>query len=460
MAGNYDRTYPVGIFSLNQYITYKLMFNFLKQEIMKKLLLLAPIAVLALASCSNDEQIAQSPALNAQEVTFRPVVNGTTRTITTDANFTGFTVEASITNGGTYAFWKGVDATVPSAAPTAEGSVKNSLTLPVTKDPTSGKWELLDGARWYWSSKNAEASFIGYTEKGEVSVAEDVASQKDVLVAYNKGAASSFDNGVPMLFRHVLSQIVVKADNKDADIRQIKVAAVRFHNFGKTNTLTLPSSETTADNFKWYDATSATDGYKPWAGNPTTQSEKWTYYKNVVDNTAKYAGAGDAITLNASAQEITFKGAVLMLPQTNAAAASSDFVQTGTNTANPNANGKAYIDVLIQVQAIGTAANTTDTWKNAIYPTIASTETTLTNQLFAWVAVPVEFDWKPGYKYTYVLHFSENGIGKISPDTTGGDDDPDPGHEPGEDVVDNPVPLYFTVTIDEWNDAAKIEKDL
>ena len=84
------------------------MFNFLKQEIMKKLLLLAPIAALALASCSNDEQIAQSPALNAQEVTFRPAVNGTTRTITTDANFTQFIVKATITNSGDgYAFWKG-----------------------------------------------------------------------------------------------------------------------------------------------------------------------------------------------------------------------------------------------------------------------------------------------------------------------------------------------------------------
>ena len=44
----------------------------------------------------------------------------------------------------------------------------------------------------------------------------------------------------------------------------------------------------------------------------------------------------------------------------------------------------------------------------------------------------------------------------------GGNDDPDPGHEPGTDVVDNPVPLYFTVTIDEWQDASTSpeEKDL
>ena len=424
------------------------MFNFLKQEIMKKLLLLAPIAALALASCSNDEQIAQSPALNAQEVTFRPVVNGTTRTVTTDANFDKFHVVATITNDNTkYAFWEALESgDVPTAATVTNS--QTSLDMDVTKSATTGKWEVVGGKTWYWSSKNAEASFKAYNANGSITVPEAIANQKDVLVAYNEGVASSFDNGVPMLFRHVLSQIVIKADNADADIRQIQVGGVRIHNVGNTNTLTLPTSETTADKFKWYDATSAADGYKPWAANPSTQASKYTYYKGTAP--AANAVYNDTyITLNGSAQEITFGGAALLLPQTKAAADLTAASVTG-----------AYIDVLVKVQLAGSDATGKSDTEKAIYPKINvnTTGEVLTDQQFAWVAVPVDIDWQPGYKYTYILHFSKDGIGKVSPDDEGGD--PDPGPQPGEEIVDNAVPLYFTVTIDEWNDAANTEKNL
>lgn len=452
MAGNYDRTYLVGIFSLNLYITYKLMFNFLKQEIMRKLLLLAPIAVLALASCSNDEQIAQSPALNAQELTFRPIVNGATRTVTTDANFDKFHVVATITNDNTkYAFWPTQDGDVAPTSVNCVGAL-TSLDLDVVKN--AGKWEWLgigeanasNYKTWYWSSKNAEASFQAYNVSNTaITIPVTVDNQKDILVAYNKGVASSFDNGVPLLFRHVLSQIVIKADNKDADIRQIKVAGVRLHNINNTSTLTLPTTETTADKFKWYDGA---DGYNPWStptstvDNTKDLDSKFTYYKKNLSGDA--VAADGFITLNATAQEITFAGPVLLLPQTVAAA---------TDLSSENAaSGKAYFDILVQVQNIETnpapeAANV------AIFPKAE----TASAQKWAWVAVPVDIAWNPGYKYTYVLHFSKDGIGKVSPDGGEGGEEPT---NPGEEIVDNPVPLYFTVTIDEWNDAAKIEKDL
>ena len=477
MAGSNDRTYPVGKSSPNLYITYKLMFNFLKQEIMKRLLLLAPIAALALASCSNDEQIAQSPALNAQELTFRPAVNGTTRTVITDANFTGFRVEANITNNPTnetkYQFWQA--ATAPTSATDEAITAKETyISFDVSKS-TAGKWELIDGKNWYWSSKNAEATFLGYNHaSGSITVpnnistvkaATDVAGgQKDVLVAYNKGVASSFDNGVPMLFRHVMSQIVIKADNKDANIRQIKVAAVRIHGVGNTNTLAHPSSETTADKFKWYAEDEnhvGNGGYKPWAGNPETQTDKYYYYKGTTAPNAGTVADGGSITLNPSAQEITFDGAALLLPQTRVAA---------TNLTTAAANG-AYIDVLVQVQDLTVTPDGDEDYDKhtakAIFPKINTTEDvdlgtepndqTIDDQKFAWVAVPVDIAWNPGYKYTYVLHFSKDGIGKVSPDEEGGEDVPE---KPGEEIVDNPVPLYFTVIIDEWNDVEKTEKDL
>jgi hypothetical protein len=406
---------------------------------MKKLMFWMPLAAIALASCSNDEQVSQVTRSDVQELTIRPIVGNVTRSITTDANFTEFYLTAVATTGE---FWPTQVSGESTSAPTkdANAGATTTLTGVVTKNPTSGRWELVTANStsntWYWSSKNAVANFTASNvQSNSVTIADAVADQKDVLVAYNSGTASSFTNGVPLLFRHVLSQIVIKADNKDADIRQIKVAAVRIHNVGKTNTLTLPATKTTADDFKW-DETS----YTPWTNEPGDKTSKFYYYKGT---TAPNAGTvSESITLNATAQEITFDGAVLQLPQTNA----------GADLAASSTSG-SYIDVLVQVQNLEATTNVA----RSIYPTVGAEEET---QLFAWVAVPVAITWKPGYKYTYVLHFSKDGIGKVSPDTDGGDPDPGPGA--GEEIVDNPVPLYFTVTIDEWNDASTSpeEKDL
>lgn len=397
---------------------------------MKKLLFLVPLAAVALASCSNDEQISRATVSDTQELTLRPIVGNTTRAVITDANFTSFTVKATPTTG---VFWE--PASSGETTQENHGAEHYSLTAVVAKG-TSGKWDMIGGKKYYWSSKNAAANFVGYNQaEGSVTIDEPINNQTDILVAYNSGTASEFANGVPMLFRHVLSQIVIKADNKDADVRQIKVAGVRLHNINSQATLTHPGVKTTAGDFDW-----ATTAYTPW-GDASLQ-RKYTYYKAALGGTNSDE-VQDAITLNASAQEITFDGPALLLPQTVAAA---------TDLTNETAGNKAYFDILVQVQNLESGVEAA---KVAIFPTA----TTAADQKYAWVAVPVDIAWKPGYKYTYVLHFSKDGIGKVSPDGGEGGENPT---DPGTEIVDNPVPLYFTVTIDEWNDASTSpeEKDL
>jgi len=411
---------------------------------MKKLLFLVPLAAVALASCSNDEQISRATVSDTQELTIRPIVGNTTRAVITDANFDQFTVKANVTDGS---FWKVTGTEAPTSAPGGDGYVVNSFTDKVFKN--GGKWDLFNAAesgyKWYWSSKNANGTFVGYNQDaGSFTVQDAIADQKDVLVASNAGTASEFSNGVPMLFRHALSQIVIKADNKDADIRQIKVGGVRLHNIFSEATLAHPnpaSIKTTAGDFDW-----TTTSYTPWSGLAT--AKKYVYYHNGTAPAANNVYDGTTITLNATAQDITFQGPALMLPQTVAAA-------TALTTASATGG---YFDVLVQVQDLEKA--TTEAGRY-IYPKPEGTSPSFT-QSYAWVAVPVDIAWKPGFKYTYVLHFSKDGIGKQSPDTEGGNPTPDPEHQPGTDVVDNPVPLYFTVTIDEWNDASTSpeEKDL
>ena len=416
---------------------------------MKKLMFWMPLAAIALASCSNDEQVSQVTRSDVQELTIRPIVGNATRSVTSDANFTTFYLEADITSTGGEKFWsQNTDNSAPTSQ-THDGTETSSLRYDVTKNTTNNRWETMDSKSWYWSSKNASASFKAIYPKAAkddpIVIANSVTNQNDIIVAYNEGTASSFTNGVPLLFRHVLSQIVIKADNKDADIRQIKVAGVRLHNIANTNSLTLPSAKTTAEDFKWYDETTAPAGYKPWAA-AANNKEKYTYYKKEL--TGGSVASDGFITLNAGSQDITFDGALLLFPQNNGAAES---------LTDEDADGKTYFDILVQVQNLESTATTVS--DKAIFPKM--TAGNIADQPYAWVAVPVAIDWKPGYKYTYVLHFSKDGIGKTSPDTGEGGTD-NPGTPPGSEIVDNPVPLYFTVTIDEWNDASTSpeEKDL
>ena len=417
-------------------------------------MLLVPVAALAMASCSSEDVVQQKATSTAQELTIRPVVQGATRSLITDATLANFYVEAEMTSTGGQ-FWPvALNADAPTAAtPGATASLKYEVTK------NEGKWESMNDQKWYWSSKNASAKFTAVYPKeawkdnsgnpvANFSIDNDISNQKDVIVAYNEGVASTFDNGVPLLFRHVLSQIVIKADNKDADVRQIKVAGVRLHNIANTNKLTLPNSKTTAEDFSWTD-------YDPWLAAPTNPT-KYEYYKGATAPTGGSVLAADAITLNAGAQEITFKGAALLFPQTVAA---TQNLNVDLSVPGNTVTG-AFIDVLVQVQDLQELAKTVKDYQKAcIFPKVSeNTETAYNGQKFAWVAVPVDIAWKPGYKYTYVLHFSKDGIGKVSPDEDGGD--PNPGAQPGEEIVDNPVPLYFTVTIDEWQDAANTEKNL
>ena len=100
-----------------------------------------------------------------------------------------------------------------------------------------------------------------------------------------------------------------------------------------------------------------------------------------------------------------------------------------------------------------------------------------TSEKFAYVAVALDQEWKPGYKYTYTLNFSKDGIGKSIADQPsdaaqyntenptynfpyGKDFESGEDNNPGEDIVDNPTQLFFTVTVDEWQNADPINKDM
>ena len=379
---------------------------------MKKLLYLLPVAALALASCTNNDEPAQAPELakanvDAAALQIFPVVNATTRispaNIWSDTNFNKFYLTAS----GQF-----LDAA-------KNGNSVDIISKEVSK--ATGSWVIAGAATYYWPSKTTESDFTAFTRtSGEYTASTTSANQEDIMVAYApKKVASEYKAGVPLEFKHILSQIVFKADNADKNDITVKVAGIRINNIYSKGTFTLPTAAAAS---AWSDIqTSAT-------------------YKNTV-------AAASAITLTDG--EATLLTSVfdpqMLVPQTLPA-----YEGEGVG---------AYLSVLVQVTNATTGA--------AIYPVnqVDAGDNPIVGSGYAWAAVDFgSTTWEPGKKYIYTLHFTKRGIGNVDPEQGDGgtddpadptpgdptDDDPIPG--PDDPIIDNPIPLVLTVTVTDWEE--------
>ena len=412
---------------------------------------LIPLAAVALASCSNESIDSQEKRVALNEgaaLNIAPAIQGTRGTITTDANFTEFRVIASAT-GGNFLTTDGASTTPdPSASPANYDSKGNSFEETVKLDPSTGKWSIGSEGAYWWESKSMTGNFAayapynkGFTPSTAYTVATALADQKDVIVAYNTGTGSDFTSGVPLNFQHVMSQVIIKALNKDASTHKIEVAGIRLNGLKSTGTLTLPTSSTASGTFSW-------DSYTPWAVNSSAVA---TY--NDRGTAAAEGSNSQVVTLTTAATQLT-DTPFLLMPQTTGKADLSAATVSG-----------AYFSVLIRMTKIDGNEPVYPTWDTSVdnAPTAGS--------LFAYVAIPVDIAWNPGYKYTYTLNFSSTGIGKVDP--TQPTDKPDdatkyptgkastePGGGGGDDILDSPVQLYFTVTVDEWTDGGNTPLDM
>lgn len=376
---------------------------------MKKILLPVALVAVAMASCSKDETTSVN---NGKELSFSVVVpkGPSTRAVTTTANLTNFKVAAI---GNNAVFFN-------------ETATKNA----------SNNW--LTANTYYWPSYALD--FYAYSPSTLSTVtlntttkalanftpAADIANQEDVIVAFNSGTkAANETTGVPMLFQHALSQIEVQAANVDHTKFKIEVIGVKIGYTPSTSSFTFPSTAGVA-------GTQLAQSL--WA-TPTTQ--------------ASYASVGStALTLNATHQNIMFgTDNFMLIPQ--------QLIPWGSGTNNADApvqgaavNG-AYISVLCKITQIGSGL--------VLYPDPAKSTDT-----YAFSAVPVGTNWLPGNKYTYKLTFKPEtgGGGLVDPEPT----EPsipevtDPEIDPGKPVLGSPI--FFTVTVDTWNDAADQNLDM
>ena len=228
-----------------------------------------------------------------------------------------------------------------------------------------------------------------------VTPAAAAADQVDFVIAYENGTkAGNETSGVPLNFRHALSQVVVKAANLSTSGIVIKVKGVKIQNILNSGDITFPADPTTTRN-------GGTLAQSLWN---TSSASKTTY--TISDATG--------VTLSGTAASIMFDGAAWMVvPQ--ALTARTSFAD-GTDTGSS-------IGVMVQIL---------DASNNQLYPATAGE--------YAYTNIPIGTNWEPGKKYIYTLNF----LDEANDGGAGVDDNDDP-------VLG--LPIKFTLTVDDWVDA-------
>ena len=217
---------------------------------MRKRCYMLPIAALLLASCSSSEDIAGNQEPMSQDyIMLRPMTTGATRgTVITATNFREFFVRTSAVPSET--------DPVPDGFTTYTNYVKsNDGTVWNTYSDAAGTTS--DRRLW---PKTGSLQFSAHSPIDLVdhySVKDFPADQEDVMVAYEIGSkALNGITGVPLYFRHVMSQIAIQATNMDTENYEVKVLGVKLVN--------LNGKGTYAKN--WYanqDAIGAANHYDP-----------------------------------------------------------------------------------------------------------------------------------------------------------------------------------------------------
>lgn len=238
------------------------------------------LSVLSLVGCQSPREIDEPEA--GDKILFHPFVSdrlrGTEESISTLAQ-SGFTVRAY--GQGRLYFEDRVTAADP--------------------DTGMGDWNTADTHPW----PTYELDFIGYNDLGDygtlstdatdksikLSTPETVAKQVDIVVARTKGrTAEHAINGVPLYFKHLLSQLSVQAKNSNKTYK-VEVAGVKIARIQSQATLTLP--------------------------NEIKQGEELTGYRDLADPKSFGTATANVLTLDDTPREIGIStaGNFMLIPQ-------------------------------------------------------------------------------------------------------------------------------------------------
>ena len=348
-------------------------------------------------------------------------------------------------------------------------------------------------------------------------VNDSVNLQKDLLGAYTEqNQADAKKNGVALKFQHALSQICFKAsyetddldgelsdndlakDFPDLRVTVKEVGIVNAFNYGEVKLPDVSTSGAFNENwFEWNtakldrtDAPGATDDAKKYTAFGTPNEARNQMYRSILANPVQLDVQGQVKVIDNFGTSV---GPLLMIPQY------VDAIEViPENYTQPNSEKCAYLVAKVNIQRQlweknGDNYDTFKGWYN-YYPftgsRLSSNGTGNIDHLkkgdvnpevstnfwtdpkeageitdWAYIAVPVTFDWKPGYKYTYILNFTNLAAGWIAPALADGmypygADAEKAG--PNDPIIGNThKPVTFVVTVqEEWQAGTDVTPQL
>lgn len=374
---------------------------------MKRKCILGLAGLMVLGACTNDEVI---DVKQTGSIDLRPLIENSTRaTATTVANLGSFKVDVL----------KG-DETYGAMTVTSSDNGGTWTTSPLTYWPSNASQQL---DFYAYAPTSTEGVTINGTDKKITSYTPSttVADQKDLVIAYNTGTKTANEaSGVPLLFKHALSQIEVKAKCANANMK-VEIIGVKVVSVAKDGTFTFPTATTQSGT-----------GHELALGLWNTASSQKTAY--MVRNSAP-------VELTKTAQSLmpSTSGTFMLIPQ----------AITPWNKQNNATTAGSYISVLCRI------SNVSGDNETLIFPTTAG------KYGFSAVAIGTtdnDKTWEPGKKYIYTLEFfgTDSGGGRFDPDPTvpdggGGDTDVDT-TDPKDGGKEILKPITFTVDVEDWTE--------
>lgn len=374
---------------------------------MKRKCILGLAGLMVLGACTNDEVI---DVKQTGSIDLRPLIENSTRaTATTVANLGSFKVDV-------------LKGTETYGAMTVTGSDNGTkwTTSPLTYWPSNASQQL---DFYAYAPTSTEGVTINGTDKKITSYTPSttVSEQKDLVIAYNTGTKTANEaSGVPLLFKHALSQIEVKAKCANANMK-VEIIGVKVVSVAKDGTFTFPTATTESGQGKEL-------ALRLWN---TASSQKTAY---MVRNSAP-------VELTKTAQSLmpSTSGTFMLIPQ----------AITPWNKQNNATTAGSYISVLCRI------SNVSGDNETLIFPTTAG------KYGFSAVAIGTtdnDKTWEPGKKYVYTLEFfgTDSGGGRFDPDPTvpdggGGDTDVDT-TDPKDGGKEILKPITFTVDVEDWTE--------
>lgn len=343
----------------------------------------------------------------------------------------------------TFAAW------YPAKLTPGHGSAEAYKSDGVTKFETG---EYVSQPQWHDSGSGVE---VPHTINKYVP-AKEIANQTDIVIARTIKDPKEMgvkEAAVTLNFRHILSQISLKAKKSGEDLK-VKIRSVALRNIPSKGTFKFRAEDMT-------DYT--TDGHITGSTSNPEQSliplENWTINAPDPAGSLTY-GDGDNHNVNLQRYDYTLNEEIeldgttaeakdmlegdqwLLIPQ--------DFTHNyyygnvnyfWQETESPQGAYLAFEMCVLRKKL--NADNEVESWTQ-IFPEPGATKkdgSIVADGDFGWGAIGLFSNavWKPGIHYTYTLCFTDNGVGKY---------DPEEWNEGGNDILGNYI--WFTVTVDDW----------